>query len=327
MAKTRAVGADAVNLLGFEAAYGTPPNGAGGGVYNQIPLRQFGLSPERSPEDDPTWNLGSPDAGDPVEGPVVINDSLTAPMCARSMGVILKAVLGQPESEETATAGEYEHVFVSGEELLSLSIQTGHPKLSVPRWHTVYGAKAGGLNFDLARTGRALVEVPLIGQGETKDATGARDASPKKPAYLPFDNARGSIKVGGNLISNVTAARFAYSNSLEAIENIRPDGLIDGIDEGERTCTGTAEARFGSDLTLETLADAKTPAVVEFAFALASHPGFGLKFTLPRVFFFNPKRPITGPGGISQSWQWRAARDNALGYMMLVSLINDVVSY
>ncbi|HEV7278393.1 MAG TPA: phage tail tube protein [Devosiaceae bacterium] len=424
MTKPRAVGADAVNLIGFETTYGIPPDGGAGGVYYRVPLRQYGLSPERTPEEDPTWNRGTPDAGDPVEGPVVVNDSMTLPMCARSMGVALRAVLGVPDSDETEVdSGIFEHVFASGEDLPSFSSQTGHPKLTAAKWRTVHGVKAGGMNFDMARTGRALVEIPLVGQGEIKDGTvggsatvaadagntgngvltladpafaagaaagdyrvvctaaaagggtfevldtddeqigtvdvgdafdgpvkftiadgaadfevgdeftitlhplAARDAAPIMLAYLPFDNARGAITVGGGAIANVTAARFSFSNALEAVETIRADGMIDGVDEGERMATGTVDVRFGADTTLEDLADGKTPAAMELSFTLRSHPGWSLKFQLPRVFFFNPKLPINGPGGISQSWQWRAAHDTTLGYLLGVVLTNDVESY
>ncbi|WP_297105148.1 phage tail tube protein [uncultured Devosia sp.] len=328
MAKQRAVGADVVNLIGFEATYGTPPDGSGGGVYYRVPMRQYGLSPEQPPEDDPTWNLGSPDAGDPVQGPVIVNDAMTVPMCARNLGVVLKTVFGAPDSAETGVdSGVFEHEFVSGQELLSFASQTGHPLLSTPKWNTVYGTKAGGLNFDLARTGRALAEVPLIGQGETSDVGGARDATPIQLAYLPFDNAKAAITVGGSAIGNVSAGRAQYTNSLESAENIRADGLIDGVDEGERMCTGTLDVRYSTSTALETLANAKTPAAVVITYGLASHPDFSLVITMPRVFFFKPKLPINGPGGISQSWQWRAARDPDLGYLMSVVLTNDVDSY
>lgn len=327
--KPRAVGADAVQMIGIETVYGTPP--ATG--YFRLPMRQYGLSPERTLEEDPTWNRGagitsSADAGDPVEGPVVVTDSMTMPICARAIGAALKLVLGAPESDETEPESEiYEHVFASGGDLPSFAIQTGYPKLSTPKWRTVFGTKAGGLNFDMARTGRALAEIPLIGQGETKDGSGARQDNPTVWPYLPFDNARGAITVGGSPLANVTAARFQFSNGLEAVENIRADGLIDGVDEGERVPSGTVDVRFGVDATLEDLADGKTPAAMVLRFTLAAQPGWLLEFQLPRVFFSNPKRPITGPGGITQSWQWRAARDDALGFALGVVLINDVEAY
>src|SRR5690606_8934169 len=114
---------------------------------------------------------------------------------------------------------------------------------------------------------------------------------------------------------------------LESVETIREDGLISGIDEGERIASGNVDIRFGGVNPLEALAASKTPAAMVLRFSLASHPEFWLELQLPRVFFFNPKKPITGPGGIAQSWQWRAARDAGLGYMLAAVLRNDVEDY
>ncbi|HWJ89329.1 MAG TPA: phage tail tube protein [Pelagibacterium sp.] len=326
MTKPRAVGADAVQLIARESDYGTAPDGVGGGVYARLPMRSYGLSPETSLEEDPTWNRGTPDAGDPVEGPITVSDNMIMPACSRAIGAALALILGSPDTEDNQD-DTYTHVFASGQELPSFSIQTGHPKLSVPKWRTVLGVKAGGINFDMSRTGRALLEIPLIGQKQIKDLTGARDATPLQFDYLPFDNITGSITVDGDPLASVTAARFAFSNGLEPVETIRADGVIDGIDEGERTASGSLDARFGIDATLEDLADAKTPCALQFAFALRQYPTRRLVFSLPRVFLSNPKIPITGPGGISQSWQWRAAHDADLGYLLGVTLINDVEAY
>ncbi|WP_127142840.1 phage tail tube protein [Pelagibacterium montanilacus] len=326
MSKIRAVGADAVQLIGIETAYGTAPDGSGGGVYARLPMRSYGLSPETSLEEDPTWNRGTPDAGDPVEGPIVVQDNMTMPMCARAIGAALKLALGAPDTTDNAD-GTWTHIFTSGEVLPSFAIQAGHPTLATPKWRTVLGVKAGGLNFDMSRTGRALIEIPLIGQREVKDTTGARDAEPVTYDYLPLDNMAGSITVGGDALASVTAGRFSFSNTLEPVETIRDDGVIDGIDEGERTCSGGVDVRFGVDETLEDLADAKEPAALEMAFTSRAKPDFHLKYQLPRTFFSNPKRPITGPGGISQSWQWRAAHDGDVGSLLVVVLTNDVEAY
>jgi hypothetical protein len=239
---------------------------------------------------------------------------------------VLALILGEPDTEDNED-GTYTHVYTSGEALPSFAIQTGHPELTVAKWRTVLGVKAGGVNFDMSRTGRALLEIPLIGQKEVKDVTGARDANPVMFEYLPFDNMTGAITVEGDPLANVTAGRFTYSNALETIETIREDGVIDGIDEGQRAASGSLDARFGADATLEDLADNKTPCVLEFSFTLRQYPTWSLKFSLPRVFLSKPKRPITGPGGISQSWQWRAAHDATLGHLMSVTLTNDVESY
>ena len=45
-------------------------------------------------------------------------------------------------------------------------------------------------------------------------------------------------------------------------------------------------------------------------------------------FFFGRKtQEIKGPGGIQASYDWRAARDPVAGYLLRVTLVNDVAGY
>jgi hypothetical protein len=59
----------------------------------------------------------------------------------------------------------------------------------------------------------------------------------------------------------------------------------------------------------------------------ATMPPFSLKFHLPRVFLPKKKQEIKGPGGIQTSYDWRAACDPQRGYLLRVTLINDVAEY
>lgn len=326
MAKARAVGADAVHLIAKETTYATAPNGAGGGVYRKMPLRSYDLDPEQPLEDDPVWNTGSSEDGDPAQGALTVAGNLVAPMDARGVGYILTMALGAPVSVDNGD-GTFSHTWKSGKDLFSYSCQIGHPKLATPRWRTQLGIKAGGFQFPMARNGRAVVTVPMVAQSQVKDVAGVRDASPLSYAYLPFDNATGSIKVGGVALANVTAGQFNYSSNTESVETIRADMAIDGVDETRRTLSGTVNLRLGSDTTIEDLADNKTPAAFEMAFALVAQPTWALKFQMPRAFFDKPKKPVEGPGGVSFATNWRAARDATAGYMLGVVLTNDVASY
>ena len=47
-----------------------------------------------------------------------------------------------------------------------------------------------------------------------------------------------------------------------------------------------------------------------------------MKFILPK-----PKRSIDGPGGIECSYDFQGAKEQELGKMMTVTLVNDVESY
>lgn len=324
MAKARAAGSDAVHLVAKEATYGTAI--AGPGVYRRTPLRSYSLGAEQALEDDPVWNRSNPDDSDPSLGALNVTGDLVAPMDSRGAGLLLSMALGAAVTVDNGD-DTYTHTWKSGKDLFSYSHQIGHPKLTVPKWRTLLGVKAGGLQFPMARNGRALATIPLIAQSEVKDTTGARDAAPLSYGYLPFNNATGGITVDGDPLANITAAQFNYSTGLEAIETIRADMMIDGADEGLRTLSGSASLRFGTDSTLDDLADANTPTAMVFSFSLPSQPDWGLSFQMPRVFFPKTKKPVEGPGGIAITANWRAAFDQTAGYMLGVVLTNDVPSY
>lgn len=326
MTKARAFGADAVHLIAKETVYGTAPSGTGGGVYRRLPLRENSVGREQELEDDPTWNLGTSEDGDPALGASTVTGNIVAPLDVRGAGLLLTMVLGAPTTVDNGD-GTFTHTWKSGADLFSYALQMGHPKLAAPKWRTVLGAKAGGLSFPMARNGRVVATVPIIGQSEVKDTTGARDAAPLTYEYLPFDNASGSIKVGGAALANITAAQIDFSNNLETADDIRPDMAIGGVDESRRSGNGSVTARLSSDATLDDLADTKTPAALEYGFSLISEPTWTLKFQLPRVFFPPVKKPVTGPGGVSFTANWRAARDATAGYLMAAVLVNDVASY
>ena len=85
--------------------------------------------------------------------------------------------------------------------------------------------------------------------------------------------------------------------------------------------------RLSNDATIDNLVDANTPGVLKFKFTIPSKATWYLEFQFPRVFFARSKKPINGPGGISQSLTWRAAYDGDAGHLMKVVLRNDVEAY
>jgi hypothetical protein len=323
MAKDRAFGADAVSLIAQEAVYGTPPDGSAGGVYRKMPMRSDSIGKEQPLEEDPTWNRGTPDDADPSEGAVDVSGSITCPVDVQGAGVLLRIVLGD-SAEVDNGGGSFTHTFKSGADLHSWSRQLGHPRLTTPKWRTASGLKAAGLNFTMARNGRALFEIPMLGQKQVKDATGARDADPLIYAYDPFDNSGGTIKLAGVAVANVTGATFALSNGLEGVEDINPEQQLSAIDESRRMLTGTISLRFGNAAAIDDLEDSKGTALLELAFTKGTS---NLKFQMPRTRFQMTKKTVEGPGGIAVTANWRAAYDSVSGYMLAALLTNGVASY
>lgn len=329
MGKPRAVGADVIVLICDEGAtYGVAPDGSGGGVYTRPFLKSDGLGGSQPLEADDLINTGNDDDTDPSLGAFDASGDLVAPLDARGAGFWLTMALGAEPADPVhdADAGTYLHTWISGRDLKSYAKQLAHPKLTTPKYRSVLGAKAGGFSFPMQRNGRALVTIPMIGQSEVKDEAIA-DAAPKTFANLPFDNCSGAVKIGGVQIANITAAQFDYSNNLDTAAGIRPDHFIDGADEAKRTLTGSLTVRIGTDHTIDDLVDAEGSASMEVSFTLKAHATWVLKFAMPRVFFELSKKPVTGPGGVSATINFRAAYDPTPAPMLTATLLNDVVAY
>ena len=77
--------------------------------------------------------------------------------------------------------------------------------------------------------------------------------------------------------------------------------------------------------TLVAEASSDDPISVEYGFSTAQ--GSLLTFAMPRVFLPQPKRSITGPGGVSVQYDWRAAYDESEDTLLKVTLVNEVASY
>ncbi|MGE4278669.1 MAG: phage tail tube protein [Magnetospirillum sp.] len=319
MSKTRAYGADCILLAAFEAAYGTPP--ADG--YTRLSFKDTSLGAERPLGYDPLLGQGR-DAQDPFYEAVKDEGEFGVPLDLRSLGFWLKGLLGAPATSGDAGTG-FTHAFTSGGALPSLGLEIGHPTLATPKFFRHSGAKLGSLAFDMARSGPANATIAVIAQGET-EAAATIDAAPASLGLRRFSQGSGSILVGGAPLANVVGGRLSFSNNLEPVETIRSDGLIDGVDETEATAEGSVEVRFGTDATLTSAIAAESPVEMRYGFTI---PGtaFALTFHLPRVFLPKKKQEIKGPGGIQASYDWRAARDPVAGYLLRVTLVNDVPSY
>jgi hypothetical protein len=144
--------------------------------------------------------------------------------------------------------------------------------------------------------------------------------TPVSAAYTAFHKAQGSISRAGSALAQVTGARLAYSNSVEAVRTIRADRKIEGADPGIARATGQITARF-ADTTLLTQAQNGTAA--EFAFAFTIDVNRSLTFTLHEVYLALAKTPIEGPAGVEASFEFRAAFNATATRMMTAVLKNQ----
>jgi hypothetical protein len=222
------------------------------------------------------------------------------------------------------TGGGVPHVWTSGSDTIpSYTLEIGHPKLVTPVFFRHTGVVFESLNFEMGLEGPANGRVALVAQGETSYAT-AIDDTPDRYTLQRFSQGRGYIKKAGVQLAGVTAGTLTFSNTLERVRTIRPDGKIDAADPTIATCNGQMTVRFdGTTLVAE--ASSGDPISIEYGFLTAQ--GYVLKFELFRVFLPQPKRSIAGPGGVSAQYEWRAAYDEDEDTMLRATLFNDVAGY
>jgi hypothetical protein len=310
----RARGANAVMAAAFESVYGTPPVSG----FKKLPFVSSNLGEEQNLIESDLLGYGR-DPQAPARDVINNVGDVVVPVDVRNFGTWLKLLLGNPTTTGT---GPYTHTFVSGALTLpSLAIEVGMP--DVPSYGMNFGARGNTLAIQMQRSGLLNATIGIIAQGETRSSSSAA-GSPTEAAIKRFAQGQGEIKRDGTQLGNVVSGTFNYSNNLDPVEIIRPDGRIADADPAMVSATGDIVVRF-ADTTLLDLAIAGTP--VELSFGWAIDADESLLITLHEVHLPKPKLPISGPGGVQATFNWQASEDPSLSKTVTVVLVNDVATY
>lgn len=310
----RARGANAIMAAAFETTYGTSPTSG----YKKLPFVSSALGEEQNLIESDLLGLGReplPPSKDVAnnEGDVVV------PVDLRNFGYWLKLLLGVPTTTGT---GPYTHTYVSGALALpSMAIEIGLP--DVPSYGMNFGVRANTMTIQMQRSGLLNATMGLIAQGETRSASSGAD-TPSEAAIERFSQGLGEIKRNGVALGNIVSAELTYSNNLEKVEVIRPDGRIEDVEPAMVAANGNVVVRF-ADTTL--LDQAINGAPCELSFGWEIDADRSLLFTLHEVYLPRPKLPVSGPGGVQATFAFQAAKDPALANTMTVVLVNDVPTY
>ena len=112
--------------------------------------------------------------------------------------------------------------------------------------------------------------------------------------------------------------------NLEKIETIRNDGKVEAIDLGVASLSGSVSARYADNVLLDK-ARSGTPVDLERGYQISD--SLKLVITCHEVYLPKPKRSIDGPNGIECSYDFQGAKNDKVGRMMTVTLVNDVENY
>ena len=312
---SRAYGWNAQLLIAEESEYGVMPDTG----YRKIPFISSSLDSEQNLLSSNVLGLGR-DPTQPFQDVINVDGDMAVPVDVRNIGVWLKAIFGEPTTTEAD--GVYTHAFESGKIAIpSYSLEVGLPE--VPQFIRFLGVRANSIAFNFQRSGEAQVTLNLMAQCE-KGSTTAIDSAPDVYKYTRVSQFQGYIKSGGEFLANITAASATYSNNLEKIETIRNDGLVEAIDLGVASLSGSISARYGDNILLDKAREG-TPVDVELGYQLTET--MKLVIECHEVYLPKPKRSIDGPNGIECSYDFQGAKSEELGHMMTIKLINDVEGY
>jgi hypothetical protein len=247
-------------------------------------------------------------------------------MRVREIGFWLYGLFGAPV---TTGADPYTHVFSSGGELPSRTIEEGHISLTTANYYLRTGCKMGGFRVDLARRGPGKMMMTGIAQNLARSTSTSGGTPVAAYAEGKFFNKALLINQDGAAMAHLVGGNINFSNGLEKVETIgRGDGLIDGADETERTGDGTL------DLRLTALATQWTHAMTdEDDFALVMrwttpiNANYKLELDFGRCFLGWSHADISSPGGVVLNLPWRAAKVSSSVPLLKATLINDVSAY
>ena len=312
----RARGFEAQMALKTEVSYGVAPSGN----YIKLPFITTDIGAEQPLGEAPEIGVGR-DPQEPWRDVITEGGQVEVPVDLRNFGNWLRLLLGPPVTDE-GSSGQFLHTFNSGVVgLPSVSIEVGHP--AVPAFLMNKGIRANSMSFNFQRSGPAQVAMELIGQAESRAVT-SQAGTVTEAVFSRFNQFQGSLKKDSVAIANITGATMVYNNNLEPIPVIRPDGVIENVEETLSACTGTLDVRF-ADTVLLALAESGGAMELEFAYIIDGDRQ--LIWTLHEVRIPKPKQSVSGPGGVSASFDFHSSTDPVLKRMATVELYNDVPSY
>lgn len=311
----RARGSDATLQLKQEATYGIPP---GGGGWKTLPFVSSALGATQGLIESDLLGQGRKPF-DPVPDVIVNDGDVVVPIDPLNFGYWLNLLFG-PATVSAPVNGIYTHSWSSGAPALpSASIAIGHPQ--VPSYSTNYGVKANSMRVESSRSGLLNATIGLIAKGETTPAPTTTVPAPSAiDAVTRFAKEGGSVSVDTVTIGSVVSGSFAFSNALDKIETIQPDGEIQDIDPGMPQGSGDVTMRF-ADHDLLNKAISGVPVELRFRWVLGLNT---IVFRFKRVFLPRPKREIAGPGGIMAKFDWQAASGDVAMLIVAMETTRDV---
>jgi hypothetical protein len=301
-----------------EVTEGTSP----GGNWAQFPAFSLDIDAVPGLQADSILSANTTrNAADAYQSVARVEGTAVVPADTVHVGWWMNWLLGDPTT--TGTNPNYTHVFKSGgTSLPTRSIEKAFPDIG--RYEIAAGVRVNTMSLDFAPDGAAQLTFGLL----CLTGTHAGSSGAGTPVVTPstrFHRTQGSISYNGTALPGATAGSLRFSNGMAAVPTVGSGVGIGGIDAyGEATGGGSVTLRFANH-TQEAAARALT--AVAITYKLTINANTSLEFHYPRCFLEPTSAAVSGPGGITRSYNFIASHDSTDNSLLRVTLKNQVASY
>lgn len=229
------------------------------------------------------------------------------------------AVLSGATLAGGAAAGAFRNVYEAGAlELPDACVEIGLPDAG--SFGVNFGVMANTMAIELQRSGHLAATIGLIAQGERRDIVTAAAGADELPIER-FSQFSGLIERRGVPLGDVVSGTFNYSNGLDKVEVIRPDGRIAGADPGMMSSNGNLVTRF-KDTSMIDIALNGEPIDLTWSWRISAAKQ--LRLTQHSVYLPKPRFAISGPGGVQGTFAYQASAKAGSTKFLTASLISGL---
>lgn len=308
----------AATLIDFETAFAETPASKAG---YKLPIisNELNMSQTLVESDTITGSRNNAATG---LGRIAVDGNIVVPADYRAMGYWLKAQFGAPTTKAADTL--FQHVFKVVDDQPSIIIEKAFPDIG--KYFHYKGCKLNTAKWEFGDDKQMTVEMALMGAAR-EIATETYNASAKSILPNPISQNHTYVKLCGSESHIVKSGDFTLDGSLDGDQYVVGGGGVRGaIPEELFGASGTIEALFENTDTME-LAQAGTTTSLEIGFK-AGDGKTSLSFLFPEVQIQPHDASISGPGGVSISFDWRAFYEkDSNASLVVATLVNDVESY
>lgn len=305
-------------IMQYQTALRTAPSPVGAKVlpYTSFPIgrdprRQANATINKSPLGNKT------DEGEPIVQPA----ALTSVLDLRSIGYLLKLLLGQPVTTGTTLKS---HVFpIDLNDRPYALMEVAHPDIN--KFFRFYGCHCNKISWDIKNNDQTISAEILAAQEVNPIPTTAFDAAPTSVASFRANSGSGKIWDGaGTTLGQVIGGTIEISN------NMKPKELADGstgyslFRPEDLTFKGKIQAVFDGAGAYDMARTGTSTRMDILTAATIGANTFDLNVDMPAVEFIEKAVPRSGKSGIVVDLDWSAHTSTTLP---TVTLRNDVASY